>query len=45
MLENEANQKEKLEEEIAELRSHLLEMSLEADEVSLKGPMLLFSVY
>ncbi|KAJ6826329.1 putative armadillo repeat-containing kinesin-like protein 2 [Iris pallida] len=32
MLENEANQKEKLEEEIAELRSRLLQMSFEADE-------------
>lgn len=34
MLENEANQKEKLEDEIAELRSHLLQLSFEADETS-----------
>lgn len=33
MLENEANQKEKLEEEIAVLKSQLLQMSFEADEV------------
>ena len=34
MLENEANQKEKLEEEIAELRSRLLQLNFEADEVT-----------
>ncbi|XP_020272984.1 kinesin-like protein KIN-UB isoform X2 [Asparagus officinalis] len=32
MLENEADQKEKLEEEISELKSHLLQLSFEADE-------------
>jgi hypothetical protein len=33
MLDTEASQKEKLEEEIGVLRSQLLQMSMEADEV------------
>lgn len=33
MLENEAHQKEKLEEEISILQSQLLQLSFEADEV------------
>ena len=33
MLEDEANQKEKLEEEISILQSQLLQLSFEADEV------------
>lgn len=45
MLENEANQKEKLEDEIAELRSHLLQLSFEAEEVFKEDIDYLFQVF
>jgi len=37
MLDTEASQKEKLEEEIGVLRSQLLQMSMEADEVGVRA--------
>lgn len=43
MLDTEASQKEKLEEEIGVLRSQLLQMSMEADEVGVTAIAIFFA--
>lgn len=42
MLDTEASQKEKLDEEIAVLKSQLLQLSLDADEVRITGGSFFF---